>query len=83
MVKLLPLLAVAFVLVSCVGQTSDAQKSKASEFSAKGFEEEMIKAGKGKELEEAKKREQEYLKNSQGGGASQEGPVNAGTQQGN
>jgi hypothetical protein len=78
MAKLLPLLMLALVLAGCVGQSSDAQKSKASEFSAKGFEEEMIKAGKQKELEEAKKRQEEYLKHGQGGGASQEGPVDPG-----
>jgi hypothetical protein len=80
MAKLLPLIAIAFVLVGCVGQTSDDQHSKASEFSKDAYEDAMRASGKDKELEEAKKREAEYLANSGDRGASQEGPVNSGQQ---
>jgi hypothetical protein len=82
-IKLLPLVVIVLVLVGCVGQSSDDQHSKASEFSEAGFEKAMRESGKERELEEARKREAEYLSKSQGGGESQEGPVNAGTQPGN
>ena len=58
------------VLAGCVGQSAGTQKSKAEEFSSQGFEEEMIKAGKQDELDEAKRREAEYLA-AEGGQQSQ------------
>jgi hypothetical protein len=64
------LLLAAVALAGCVDQSAGAQKSKAEEFSAEGFEEEMIKAGKQDELDEAKRREAEYLA-AEGGQPSQ------------
>ena len=69
------------LLVGCVGASSADQHTKAEEFSAKGFEDEMIKAGKQQELEDAKKREEAYLAagRNQSAEQSQEGPTNAPT----
>jgi hypothetical protein len=82
MIKLtLALLALSFLLVGCVVASSEDQRAKAAEFGGAKYDEAVIKAGKEKEREEAKKREEAYLAagRDQGGEQSQEGPTNAPT----
>ena len=50
-----------FCLAGCSTQSARQEQSKAQQFSATGFEEEMVKAGKEEELEMAKQRERAYL----------------------
>ena len=63
------LLLVGGLLIGCVGSSevseSDAVKNQQA-FSQDAYEQAMIKAGKGKELEEEKKRNAAYLAGSEG-----------------
>ncbi|MBC8065381.1 MAG: hypothetical protein H7Y17_11155 [Chlorobia bacterium] len=58
------LLAVAGCVPDAEVSQSDSQKNR-QEFSQENYERAMIAAGKGKELEEEKRRNAEYLKGGQ------------------
>lgn len=68
MARLLSLIGLGCLLTGCIGSSEvsqiDATKNQ-NAFSQDAYEKAMIKAGKGKELEEEKKRNAEYLKGSQ------------------
>lgn len=62
------LLILGITLLGCVGSSevsqNDATKNQQA-FSQDAYEQAMIKAGKGKELEEEKKRNAEYMRGGQ------------------
>jgi hypothetical protein len=66
---------IAQVCIGCMPDAevtqSDVEKNQ-KEFSQEAYEQAMIKAGKGKELEEEKKRNAAYLNGGQSQGESQQ-----------
>lgn len=64
--------ALLIALSGCGTHSASHQRSKAAEFSEAGFEEEMLKAGKDRELEMARQRERAYLNSMRGRGDQQE-----------
>ena len=82
----LALAVLSLLLTGCVGSSSADQRARAEDFNEAAVEKAMKDSGKEKELEEARKREAEYLRNSNSGPTSQDGtptqdgPSNAGNQ---
>jgi hypothetical protein len=64
--------ALLLALSGCGTHSASHQRSKAAEFSEAGFEEEMLRAGKERELEMARQRERAYLNSMRGQGEQQE-----------
>lgn len=72
MIRFLLACAALASTLGCIGQSANHQRSKASEFSQAGFEEEMIKADREQELELARQRERAYLNSMRGQPEQQE-----------